>query len=52
MYFVGNGKAAWKVKAETNYVSDQYTKQYTAFTEKFAITINEKKIDKISSYIA
>jgi len=52
MYFVGSGEAAWKVTAETNYVSDQYTKQYTAFTEKFTVTINEKKIDKISSYIA
>ena len=52
MYFVGNGDAAWKVKVESDFVSAEYSEQYAAFAEKHAVTINEKKIDNIASYIA
>ncbi len=52
MYFVGNGKPVWKKNAELNFVSDEYSEQYTAFAEKHVVTINEKKIDNIASYIA
>lgn len=52
MYFVGDGTVAWKGTAKENYISEKYTEQYTAMTEKFAVTLNEKNIDKIASYIA
>ena len=52
MYFVANGKAAWKVKAEADFVNNEYSKQYAAFAEKHVIVVNDKKIDNIASYIA
>ena len=51
MYFVGDGLPAWKVSAETDYVNEKYSEQYTAFAEKYVVTINENKIDNIASYV-
>lgn len=51
MYFVGHGETAWKKTAESSFVSDEYSKQYTAFAEKYIVTVNDKKIENIASYI-
>lgn len=51
MYFVGNGETVWKKTAENSLVSEEYSKQYTAFAEKYVVTINDKNIDKIASYV-
>ena len=52
MYFVGNGLPAWQASVQSDYISDKYSEQYEGFAEKFTVTINDSKIDKIASYVA
>ncbi len=51
MYFVGNGTVAWKNTAKSNYIKEKYSEQYSKMAEKFTVTLQQKNIDKIASYI-
>ncbi len=51
MYYVGQGEATWKTKAQADYVSAEYSKQYEGFVEKYVVTMHQDKIGKIASYI-
>ena len=52
IYFVSNGLAAWKNKAKADFTSEKYNEQFTALSEKTTVTINDKNIDKLASYVA
>lgn len=51
MYFVGDGDVVWKKTAKENYVAEKYSAEYEAFAEKHAVTVNDKNVGKIASYI-
>lgn len=52
MYYVGKGLPAWQATVKADIVSTEYAKQTEAFTEKHVVTVNDKNVKKIASYIA
>ena len=52
MYFVGNGLPAWENAVKTDYTNEKYTEQSAALAEKNVVTVNDKTVAKIASYIA
>lgn len=49
MYFVGDGKVAWKADVENAKLSDDYDAAYAEYAEKYAVTFDEKAINKIDA---
>ena len=47
MYFVGDGKIAWKLTAENNLKSEQYTKELKDLEKKYPVTYDAAKLAQI-----
>ena len=47
MYFVGDGKIAWKLTAENNLKSEQYNKELKDLEKKYPVTYDAAKLAQI-----
>ncbi|MBO5274877.1 MAG: peptidylprolyl isomerase [Clostridia bacterium] len=49
MYFVGDGKIAWKADVESAKLSEDYEAAYAAEAEKYTVTFDDNAINKIDA---
>ena len=47
MYFVGDGKIAWKLTAENNLKIEQYDKELKDLEKKYPVTYDAAKLAQI-----